>query len=65
MAFFERNLDSTEAMTRVAAGFAAMIIGLFIMILDFKGVVVSAVGLYAFGEGYHRWSLLRALRSGR
>ena len=49
----------------MAAGFAAMIIGLFIMILDFKGVVVSAVGLYAFGEGYHRWSLLRALRSGR
>jgi hypothetical protein len=63
MAFSDRNLGDREALMRVAAGFAGMILGLFIMIVVPMGMVVSAVGLIAVAEGYYRWSFLRALKS--
>jgi uncharacterized protein YqgC (DUF456 family) len=65
MAFSDKNLGGAEALMRVAAGFVGMIIGLFIMVLDPRGLLISVVGLYAVGEGYYRWSLIRALRGGK
>ena len=64
MGFFDKNLDDREGLMRIAAGFAGMILGLIIFGVDHIGIIFAAIGLSAFGEGYHRWSLFRALRRG-
>ncbi|MFH1055616.1 MAG: DUF2892 domain-containing protein [Candidatus Altiarchaeota archaeon] len=52
---FERNLSQGEGMLRIAAGFAAMTVGLFVFVVSPYGLAVSAVGLMVFATGYYSW----------
>ncbi|MBD3388046.1 MAG: DUF2892 domain-containing protein [Candidatus Altiarchaeales archaeon] len=62
MGLFERNLTDHDRLVREAAGFAAMIVGLFAMFVSPIGIAICLVGLYSVAEGYYGvsvWSNLR------
>lgn len=55
------NVSEKEGLWRIAAGFVAMIVGLFLFIFTPAGVLVSAVGLLAFLSGFFGWCPVAAL----
>jgi hypothetical protein len=61
MVEIEPNMSQTEGLIWAAAGFADLIIGLFMFITSPWGLVMFTIGLSAFGIGYYRYNPFKGL----
>jgi hypothetical protein len=64
MGFTDKNLSQKEGLAWSAAGFMAMIVGLFVFVNNPHGVVVCLVGISAVLVGYYQWSPFKAIGLG-
>lgn len=61
MGVFKNNLSANEGLAFVLAGYAAMLAGVFIFVIQPWGIVVFLIGILSFLAGYYQWSPIKAL----